>query len=316
MKRKLLFTVVILLTALSGINAQVNLQNGLVAHYPLDGNANDASVHGYNGAVTGATAATDRYGRAGRALHFSGGSKIVANIATIPVDSATRTLALWAKWSGTAFINSANIANWGSSDSGRLFGIGVYKNNQWFALGFNYVAGFDLTSGVVADSTQWHHIVHIYEAGTMKIYIDGVLKASQPKKLNTTFSHLFIGNRPDEPSDSYYTGDVDEVMIYNRALTQDEINALYDVNLAVKNTKNNSLNCTVYPNPAKEVLQVKNAKAGAIIRITDMTGKLLKTIRLTRGDEQIDISALHAGGQYLLTISYEGKTQTEQFLTL
>ena len=47
---------------LSGVFAQINLDSGLVAHYPFNGNANDESGNGINGTVNGATLTNDRFG--------------------------------------------------------------------------------------------------------------------------------------------------------------------------------------------------------------------------------------------------------------
>ena len=62
------FTLFILLSALfsgwSGVIAQINLDSGLVAYYPFNGNANDESGNGNNGTVNGATLTADRFGNA------------------------------------------------------------------------------------------------------------------------------------------------------------------------------------------------------------------------------------------------------------
>jgi len=70
------FTLFILLSALfsgwSGVIAQINLDSGLVAHYPFNGNANDESGNANHGTVNGATHTTDRFGNANKAYCFDG----------------------------------------------------------------------------------------------------------------------------------------------------------------------------------------------------------------------------------------------------
>ena len=70
------FTLFILLSALfsgwSGVIAQINLDSGLVAHYPFNGNANDESGNANHGTVNGATLTTDRFGNANKAYSFDG----------------------------------------------------------------------------------------------------------------------------------------------------------------------------------------------------------------------------------------------------
>jgi len=62
------FTLFVLLSALFGgwssVVAQINLDSGLVAYYPFNGNANDESGNGNNGTVNGATLTADRFGNA------------------------------------------------------------------------------------------------------------------------------------------------------------------------------------------------------------------------------------------------------------
>ena len=72
--------------------------NGLLAYYPFNGNANDASINGYNGTVTGATLTTDRLGNANKAYSFDAVSSYIdAVIATIPQNNAPRTISGWFK---------------------------------------------------------------------------------------------------------------------------------------------------------------------------------------------------------------------------
>jgi hypothetical protein len=73
--KKLLFLLLVL--SVFTVNAQVPSYvptNGLVAYYPFNGNANDASGNGNNGVVNGATLTTDRFGDVGKAYSFDGNS--------------------------------------------------------------------------------------------------------------------------------------------------------------------------------------------------------------------------------------------------
>lgn len=315
MIKKIQLAIAFCLLFVTAINAQSTLRNGLIGYYRMDGDANDASGNNAHGAVQGnAVLVPDRFGVANRAFSLAAGGKIFANIPNIPVGAADRTISVWAKWSGLSFVNAAHVANWGSTGSGELFGVGVFKNNEWYTFGFDEPNGYDLSSTVVAD-TQWHHIVGMYQSGVMKVYVDGTLKASNPKVLNTIFTYLFIGNRPDEPNDSYFTGSVDEVRIYNRAISDAEVTAIYNGDLSVANVGKGSLDCSVYPNPAKDVLYIQNAKPGFKVAIYDMVGKLVRSQQLTNGN-QVDIAGLAGNKQYIVKVSYEGLVKTQQLLKL
>ena len=71
-KFTILFLLSVMIGGLSGVFAQINLDSGLVAHYPFNGNANDESGNGNDGTVNGATLTTDRFGNANKAYSFDG----------------------------------------------------------------------------------------------------------------------------------------------------------------------------------------------------------------------------------------------------
>src|SRR5205823_407204 len=88
--------------AFSGYS-QTFLTNGLVAYYPFNGNANDASGNGNNGLVSGAVLTTDRFGQTNRAYSFDGvNNRIVANDAPQLVFGLQTSLGVfaWIKFSG------------------------------------------------------------------------------------------------------------------------------------------------------------------------------------------------------------------------
>src|SRR5450631_3327069 len=87
----------LLAVLLTNANAQSFLTNGLVAYYPFNGNANDASGSGINGTVNGATLTQDRFGIANAAYSFNGANNYIsfAGVPTSQVDNWTMTA--WVK---------------------------------------------------------------------------------------------------------------------------------------------------------------------------------------------------------------------------
>ncbi len=75
--------------------AQTDLKSGLVACYPFNANANDATGNGNNGTVNGATLTTDRFGKLNSAYNFNGSSLISINPAQFKNQSYT--YATWVK---------------------------------------------------------------------------------------------------------------------------------------------------------------------------------------------------------------------------
>ncbi len=272
MVKKLLSVLCLSAVCASTCMAQ-SMDTSLIARYDFTGNANDVSGHGYNATVSGATLTTDRYNQPNRAYNFNGsiGQYISAAVTTLPTGDSARTINVWLKWTGTPFINAAHGINWGNSNTGEMFGIGIYKNNNWFEISYDYPNGYDLASGIVAD-TNWHMITAIYQKPVMKIYVDGNLAASQNKVINTQLTDLFIGSRPDHASDCNFTGKIDDIRIYKRALPIAEIVAIYNPQLLVPGFEGNNP-ISVYPVPTSDYLYIRNAIQPSDVSVTDITGK-------------------------------------------
>jgi len=215
-----------------------SLTNGLVAYYPFNGNANDESGNLHNGTVFGATLTADRFGVPNSAYLFNG----ISDYITVPHDPALEptafSISLWFK--STTTIWSTII----TSDSG----IGANCNHGYTVVlnsasptgkvifGIDPSPGCGDASGVASDNpvndNAWHHVVGIYDStSTEHIYVDGVLQAdtmvSPYSKGNGPIS---IGTQPIPFGKThYFNGAIDDIFIYNRALTPAEIIALYNL---------------------------------------------------------------------------------------
>ncbi len=145
-------------------------------------------------------------------------------------ETGSFTLSAWVK-PGTQNGNERIILG----RSGCHGGLVATNSNQF---GFNIAAtdcwtsGLILSSGVIPNWTNWHHVVGVYNNKSVKIYVDGILKNSGT--LSGTMSNygdgMFIG-----AIGSYaFNGLIDEVKIYNKALTADEIKQDYNANSAIQ----------------------------------------------------------------------------------
>ena len=130
--------------------AHAGLNDGLVAYYPLSGNANDASGHGHNGTVQGANPTTDRFGNPNSAYYFDG----INDYITVPDDGSFNvgnylTISLWIKFPGTppsvgSFVSKsawgvgANTGYIFPYISGDAFGLIVYTGGWGFGRSFRY----------------------------------------------------------------------------------------------------------------------------------------------------------------------------------
>ena len=207
-------------TALSQVPSYVPT-NGLVGWWPFNGNANDESGNGNNGTVNGATLTTDRFGDVGKAYSFDG----VNDNISAPRNSLSQfSISLWFKTSQNAsytpFVDAHNI-NWE-----------LYLSNlkptftKWVSLPGNYQEY--ICSNSVSIS-QWNNLVCIYSSNNIDIHLNGTLVSSFS---NVTLSNNSMGTYYFGASISgviqFYNGILDDIGIWNRTLTPQEITNLYN----------------------------------------------------------------------------------------
>lgn len=215
---------------------------GLVGWWPFNGNANDESGNGNNGTVTGATLTSDRNGVANNAYSFDGNGDFIncGNSTSINITGSV-SVSVWLKISD--FNNDHGII----SKSG-LYDLVTNSDNSIPPLDkIRWNAGNPsafLFSGPSIQLNQWIHITTVYnQLIGHEIYINGQLVSSdnltgnvQP---NTTYD-LYIGShQPFNVNYWSWSGKLDDISIYNRALTQQEIINLYNgvYNLPVELTQ-------------------------------------------------------------------------------
>ena len=212
-----------------------NLLNGLVGYWPFDGNANDISGNGNNGMIHGVTLTTDRHGNSDNAYHFDGKSWIeVANSRSLHNITAEITIAAWIKptsWSDQTDEGDKwlTVLQKGSSSNHYEFQYG-----RWAKEGVSYVS-LDYWNGAFIKNKSvnipslgvWQFVAITLSAGKLKSYKNGVLQDSLNVgvALVPNGSSLYIGANPVGDCE-YFIDTMDNVAIYNRALSASEIKAL------------------------------------------------------------------------------------------
>jgi hypothetical protein len=215
-------------------------KTGLVGYWPMDegtgSRANDMSGRGNKGTITNPSWVAGKFGKG---LNFNGSSSyITAGSGSSLEVSDTVTLSAWVKspdWHPTAVWRA--IFDKGS--------YGIYVQPSSNVLRFQLVL---TTTGIVTvdsnalNTNQWYHVVGTYDknagANNLKIYINGVLHNSSTQSNSVVAGNvlnmgLYSGN--------YFNGTMDDLRVYNRALTLSEISDLYRSGSFVGNSGNNNL---------------------------------------------------------------------------
>ncbi len=194
--------------------------NGLVAYYPFNGNANDVSGNNNNGTRYGATPTNDRKGVPNSAYLFDGyNDYIEVNHSSSLNISQQISISLWLKFETSApyyypYHMIEKHGSWGIGQREFDIGCGVSTYNL-FILDF--------------EPDRFYHFVLTYNGTTLSAYVNGVLRESTVGggAIPTTLNNLIIG-KYTLAEGYYFDGTLDDIRIYNRALTQQEISALYN----------------------------------------------------------------------------------------
>ncbi|MCF7865652.1 MAG: LamG domain-containing protein [Candidatus Pacebacteria bacterium] len=220
------------------------LDTGLVGLWSFDGKdmngttAYDRSGSGNNGTLTNGPVTT--VGKMGQALSFDGTNDYVsASAANLPAGSVSRSVAFWIK---TTYTGTGDLYAFGyGTGSNGVFALGVYQGGK---VVFTQ-NGSAIDSGVntIADG-KWHHVIMSYTAGAggSLIYIDGQNSTGVGGNFNLATSvagNVNVGRIPHAAS-NYLNASIDEVRIYNRALSASEIKSLYNRGTATVNASRNT----------------------------------------------------------------------------
>lgn len=215
-------------------SSPIALNEGAIACYPFDGNARDFSGFGNDGQVFNATLAQDRFARNNRAYQFNGFNSFiqVPNSASLQSPTNKISFTFWAgifSWNVASGVQFTPIV---SKSDGVAAGQyrGLLRNNGVAAMtggnSFNNAIGSPNTN-----TNTWFFFAITISNDTVYYYRNGVLLgfATGPTSYvvnNTT--PLRIG-RNDFNSTSFFNGRIDELRIYNRTLTTEEVNKLYNL---------------------------------------------------------------------------------------
>ncbi len=246
--------ITLLLLALTNKGLSQSIPN-CVAHWPLDGNANDISGNAFNGTAVGSPSfVQDRFGNANAAALLNGnnqGFRFGDILDTIFAKAPTTrfTISGWAKTSSISSIAGDNMLV-----SKCVGGVGSYQfylvhDNDSFVKGlvaFGAQTNFlEYKSSVIVNSNNWFHFALIFDGtiatGSQRIslHVNGLptVISRNSGVLGTTTSNTdrevaigcsHSGVAPSFTPVNAYSGAIDDIRIFNRVLTTQEIAELYN----------------------------------------------------------------------------------------
>lgn len=205
---------------------------GLIAYYPLDGNANDESGNGNNGTIMGGViSSSDRHGNEGKAMQFDGinGFIEVPNSTSLQSPQSALSITAWIWIDGYNGLKAAGIVNKTNTSSYGQYGLTYHEWNNPSRINFYINQGnVGFPASVSLGLSQWHFIASIYDGSKMTIYVDGVKLGDKPYKgfIDQDSNPITIGL--DSPgSKEYLKGKLDDIRIFNHPLSEGDVLSLY-----------------------------------------------------------------------------------------
>ncbi len=223
------------ITSSNALLTVCSLTNGLTAYYPFNHNANDASGNGNDGTVNGATLTADRFGSPDSAYRFNGTSWIQLPDTVEPPQPSGLTLSAWVLADSGPYDAGAWLIHL-SSRTGEG-GIALWNASScgfWVKLQNSNPQGYYANDDTVITNV-WTHLVAVYKQGQfVEFWVNGSLAESNAIPNYALFTdpafplNSSLGNYDYAPGPyNGFSGAMDDVRIYNRALSPVEVQALY-----------------------------------------------------------------------------------------
>ncbi|MSU61905.1 MAG: LamG domain-containing protein [Pedosphaera sp.] len=195
--------------------------DGLVAYYPFNGNANDESGNAHHGVVAGARLTSDQDGNANSAYRFNGGSYI-----DLPIDINFKPSTI------SAWFNTDRLTT-SSPSQMILFNHGFGQQGHGVAIDWvsNHIDAEGQYAQVITSydvlPNSWHQVIVAY-SDRVRAFVDGVKVGDVDYPGNPHF--VSAVTRIGRSQDLYvgaFDGMIDDIRVYNRALSDQEVKDLY-----------------------------------------------------------------------------------------
>ncbi|WP_409341884.1 LamG-like jellyroll fold domain-containing protein [Paenibacillus sp. MBLB4367] len=316
----------------------LKLNDGLLAEYLFQGSASDSSGNDRHGTVFGAELAEDRFGNPDSAYKFDGATSYIVVSPAPPVHPERFSVSLWVQYSPDARLgwwNNCIIAQDGHHER-RSFQLSTYNDTfTWH----RFMTATDIIDREPLQRGKWYHLVAVVDGESHRLYRNGKLTGSQQDRLSLHPEEpLFIGRKSTDEPYFFFKGIIDDIRMYERALTADDVAELYTENgwvvqeeaaeiaeaafvpnepIALKNrneplrleVENASITGSTFTNAIGENVRMKNvAMLGLSVECSNLNGTRLQNISFTNAKisdanlSDLEIDGAQLGGAYIHNI--------------
>ena len=255
-----------------------NTYNNILGNAPFISNAGTAFT-------------SDRSNTPNSALYINN-TGTTSNILGLPYGNSARTVSVWIKMAALNSFGFNFIYNYGNATNY----YGAYFNNSnlyHFQNGSNhYVANTNVVNA-------WVHYVFTYDGTVSKIYKNGVVLGTNTIPFNTINNgDLFRLGLTESGGQNYFNGAVDDLKIYNYAISDADVLSLFSNNTLASHEFNlQNLQATLYPNPTTDAFTIEMENEVKSIEIYSLQGQKV----LSSNSKDVSVSGL-SKGMYLVQI--------------
>lgn len=302
--------------------------NGLVGWWPFNGNAVDESVNTNDGTVNGATLTADRFGTVNKAYFFNGLNTYI-DLASAGLSSNPNicSYSVWFKTNSlyTGLYNETSVlltkrhADNGPSWTTLQIDPNCKVNFVIDGPAFNQ----DVFGGQSVCNNQWQNMVCVKNQNVYSVYLNSVLLTSQTINYTHVGSTMNMHVGHHGAWNAWFNGSIDDIGIWNRALTQQEITDLYNGNICYQtitvtdtlliNTNLTGFNPVTYqntikiwPNPTNDHITIDNGNlanlTGHQIKISNALGQQVFQSAITQQQFYVDMSTWGGTGIYFVNL--------------
>lgn len=311
--------------------------NGLVGWWPFNGNANDESGNGNNGTVNGSTLTTDRFGNTNKAYSFDGVNDFIEIAYNNSLNNSTGSVSAWIKTNG--LLSNDQMLIYGQGQGRPTICVNSSNNHkarlQWHQqLNGNPNGWAMVTSLSDIDNSQWVNIVGVYDTIMLKIYINGVLESNYISNYTqwncSQYTYHIGGFNATSIScggslgiSQVFNGQIDDIGVWNRALTQQEITDLYNGNICYQTitvtdtllinmgitgfnpvTYNNTIK--IFPNPTNDHITIDYGNfaslSGYQLKIENSLGQQVFQTNINQQSNYLSLTNWGGNGLYFVRI--------------
>lgn len=213
-----------------------DINEGLIGSYPFNGNANDESGNEFHGTIDGPSLTTDRFDEAESAFYFDGNDDFIDLHDNYNFDfNLAFSICSWIKTNEIDGLRTILSKAENTRNSNNLYLLTIHFQYPRGVVRDTVGQDINVLASMPVTNNQWHFLCLTYdgsiEGNGLKIYVDGIfnsngIKTGTPLSMGTSDGAAIGCEAVGFRSRNYFHGTIDDIRIYNRVLSDEEIKIL------------------------------------------------------------------------------------------